>query len=78
MNCAPVVAELTEEPLGRAQDAAADVFLEVFKDSSEELGQLAALDVDQVLQGIMVGVVHEVLSEINLIKVTYSQSCSQL
>ena len=58
-----VVAELAEEPLGRAQHAAADVLLKVVQGPPEELGQLAALDVDQVLQGIMVGVVHEVLSE---------------
>ena len=59
---ASAVAELAEEPLGRAQHAATDVLLKVFQDLGEELCQLAALDVDQVLEGVVVGVVHEVLS----------------
>ena len=59
---AAAVAELAEEPLGRAQHAATDVLLKVFQDLGEELCQLAALDVDQVLEGVVVGVVYEVLS----------------
>ena len=57
-----VVAELAEEPLGRAQHALPNVLLKAFQNLPEELRQLAALDVHQVLKRIVVGVVHEVLS----------------